>query len=79
MVGAKEWRTILKNAEKFGAKVIAVGDDCQFKPISSGDCFNPAESARSSLPRGNRDSSDNLQQVLSSYSVTSSPASGRPA
>lgn len=39
MVGAKEWHTILKNAEKFGAKVIAVGDDNQFKPISSGDCF----------------------------------------
>lgn len=39
MVGAKEWHTILKNAEKFGVKVIAVGDDNQFKPISSGDCF----------------------------------------
>lgn len=39
MVGTKEWKTILKNAQKFGAKVIAVGDDNQFKPISSGDCF----------------------------------------
>lgn len=39
MVGAKEWKAILKNAEKFGAKVIAVGDDNQFKAISAGDCF----------------------------------------
>lgn len=40
MVGTKEWHTILKHAEMFGVKVIAVGDDNQFKPISSGDCFN---------------------------------------
>lgn len=39
MVGAKEWNEILRTAEKFGAKVIAVGDDNQFKPISAGDCF----------------------------------------
>ncbi|MDR3179622.1 MAG: AAA family ATPase, partial [Holosporaceae bacterium] len=39
MVGTKEWKTVLDAAEKFGAKVIAVGDDNQFKPISAGDCF----------------------------------------
>ena len=40
MVGAQDWQTILNAAEKFGAKIIAVGDDSQFKPISAGDCFN---------------------------------------
>jgi ATP-dependent exoDNAse (exonuclease V) alpha subunit len=39
MVGTSDWKNILDAAEKFGAKVIAVGDDNQFKPISSGDCF----------------------------------------
>lgn len=40
MVGTKEWKTILEKAEKFGAKIVAVGDDNQFNPISSGDCFS---------------------------------------
>jgi nucleoside-triphosphatase THEP1 len=39
MAGTSDWKVILDAAEKFGAKVIAVGDDNQFKPISSGDCF----------------------------------------
>jgi hypothetical protein len=39
MVGTKEWKEVLDAAEKFGAKIIAVGDDNQFKAISSGDCF----------------------------------------
>lgn len=39
MVDAKDWHAILTAAEKFGAKVIAVGDDNQFKAIGSGDCF----------------------------------------
>ena len=34
MVGAREWYEILCAAEKFNAKVIAVGDDKQFKSIS---------------------------------------------
>ncbi|MDR2781482.1 MAG: AAA family ATPase [Holosporaceae bacterium] len=39
MVGAKDWKTILDAAERFGAKIIAVGDDNQFKAISAGDCL----------------------------------------
>lgn len=39
MIGTKEWREIFSAAEKFGAKLIAIGDDNQFKPISAGDCF----------------------------------------
>ncbi len=39
MVGAQEWKTVLAAAEKFSAKVIAVGDNNQFKPISAGDCL----------------------------------------
>lgn len=39
MVGTADWKVILDAAEKFGAKIIAVGDDNQFKAISSGDCF----------------------------------------
>lgn len=39
MVGTKDWNEVLSAAEKFGAKIIAVGDDNQFKAISSGDCF----------------------------------------
>jgi nucleoside-triphosphatase THEP1 len=39
MVGTKDWKTILDAAERFGAKIIAVGDDNQFKAISAGDCL----------------------------------------
>ena len=39
MVGTKDWKAVLDAATKFGAKIIAVGDDNQFKPISAGDCF----------------------------------------
>ena len=39
MVGTQNWNDILTVAERFGAKVIAVGDNNQFEAISSGDCF----------------------------------------
>jgi len=39
MVGTENWKDILTFAEKFGAKVIAIGDNNQFEAISSGDCF----------------------------------------
>ncbi len=39
IVGTESWNEILKSAEKFGAKVIAVGDSNQFEAIASGDCF----------------------------------------
>ncbi|MDR0606285.1 MAG: AAA family ATPase [Bacteroidales bacterium] len=40
MVGASDWKEILDAANKFGAKIIAVGDNNQFKAIASGDCFS---------------------------------------
>jgi ATP-dependent exoDNAse (exonuclease V) alpha subunit len=40
MVGASDWREILNAANRFGAKIIAVGDNNQFKAIASGDCFS---------------------------------------
>ena len=42
MVGTHDWHDILEFSSKTGAKVIAVGDDNQIKPISSGDCFRAA-------------------------------------
>ena len=39
MVGTQNWNDILTVADRFGAKVIAVGDNNQFEAISSGDCF----------------------------------------
>ncbi len=39
MTGTADWKNILDFANKFGAKIIAVGDNNQFKPISSGDIF----------------------------------------
>ncbi|MCR5224732.1 MAG: AAA family ATPase [Alphaproteobacteria bacterium] len=39
MVGAKDWSEIFAAAQNFDVKVIAIGDDNQFKPISAGDCF----------------------------------------
>jgi len=39
MVGTHDWHDILEFAGKTGAKIIAIGDDNQIKPISSGDCF----------------------------------------
>ena len=42
MVGTHDWHDILEFSSKTGAKVIAIGDDNQIKPISSGDCFRAA-------------------------------------
>ncbi|MCR4623509.1 MAG: AAA family ATPase, partial [Alphaproteobacteria bacterium] len=42
MVGTHDWHDILEFSNKIGAKVIAIGDDNQIKPISSGDCFRAA-------------------------------------
>jgi hypothetical protein len=39
MAGTADWNVILNAAEKFGAKIIAVGDKDQFKAVGSGDCF----------------------------------------
>lgn len=39
MVGTNDWHSILTLSEKTGAKIIAIGDDNQIKPISGGDCF----------------------------------------
>ena len=42
MIGTHDWHDILEFSSKTGAKVIAIGDDNQIKPISSGDCFRAA-------------------------------------
>ncbi|MCR4623859.1 MAG: AAA family ATPase, partial [Alphaproteobacteria bacterium] len=42
MVGTHDWHDILEFSSKTGAKIIAVGDVNQIKPISSGDCFRAA-------------------------------------
>ncbi len=42
MVGTHDWHDILEFSSKTGAKIIAIGDDNQIKPISSGDCFRAA-------------------------------------
>ena len=42
MVGICDWHDILEFSSKTGAKVIAIGDDNQIKPISSSDCFRAA-------------------------------------
>ncbi len=48
MVGTQNWNEILSVANRFEAKVIAVGDSNQFEAISSGDCFRKfAETAQS--------------------------------
>jgi ATP-dependent exoDNAse (exonuclease V) alpha subunit len=39
MVGTRQWGDLLMHAERAGAKVIAVGDDHQFKAIEAGDFF----------------------------------------
>jgi len=39
MIGTRQWEALLYHAEKAGAKVIAVGDDHQFKAIEAGDFF----------------------------------------
>ena len=59
MIGAKEWERILDAADRFNAKIIAVGDDNQFKPISAGDCFRnfvsrePLQAKSGSVPENN--------------------------
>ena len=37
MVGTLQWHTLIDKAKRSGAKVIAAGDDHQFKPIDAGD------------------------------------------
>ncbi len=39
MIGTDTWRELMYFAEKSGAKIIAVGDDHQFKAIQAGDLF----------------------------------------
>ncbi len=39
MVGTSQWHDLLAHAHRAGAKVIAVGDDHQFKAIEAGDFF----------------------------------------
>lgn len=39
MIGTRQWGELLAYVEKSGAKVIAVGDDHQFKAIEAGDFF----------------------------------------
>lgn len=39
MIGTRQWHALLEQANRVGAKVIAVGDDNQFKAIEGGDFF----------------------------------------
>ena len=39
MIGTESWNRLLTHATKAGAKVIAVGDDHQYKAIEAGDFF----------------------------------------
>ncbi len=39
MVGTRQWSELLTHVQKAGAKLIAVGDDNQFKAIEAGDFF----------------------------------------
>lgn len=39
MIGTRQWAELLRHIEKAGAKLIAVGDDHQFKAIEAGDFF----------------------------------------
>ena len=39
MIGTRQWHELLAHANRVGAKVIAVGDDHQFKAIEAGDFF----------------------------------------
>jgi nucleoside-triphosphatase THEP1/5S rRNA maturation endonuclease (ribonuclease M5) len=39
MIGTRQWSDLLRHIEKAGAKLIAVGDDHQFKAIEAGDFF----------------------------------------
>lgn len=39
MIGTRQWLALLEHANRAGAKVIAVGDDHQFKAIEAGDFF----------------------------------------
>jgi nucleoside-triphosphatase THEP1 len=80
MVGTKEWKTILDAAEKFGAKVIAVGDDNQFKPISAGDCLRHFLRQVTNLDRAQSDGSATIafDTSVSDISVSDTSVSGKP-
>lgn len=39
MIGTRQWSELLTYADRTGAKIIAVGDDHQFKAIEAGDFF----------------------------------------
>lgn len=41
MVGTEMWGKLLKHVQKSGAKLIALGDDHQFKAVEAGDFFRP--------------------------------------
>src|SRR6185312_13682980 len=47
MVGTPTWQALMTRVEAVGAKLIAVGDDHQFKAIEAGDAFRKlVESAK---------------------------------
>lgn len=44
MVGTRQWRELLAHVQRAGTKLIAVGDDHQFKAIEAGDFFRELKS-----------------------------------
>jgi ATP-dependent exoDNAse (exonuclease V) alpha subunit len=44
MIGMRHWQQLLFYVQRAGAKLIAIGDDHQFKPIAAGDFFRELKS-----------------------------------
>lgn len=73
MVGTKLWQSLLSHAKESGSKIIAVGDDNQFKAIDAGDFFraikNHAKDAAFELSTIRRQKVDWMKEASTSFST----------
>ncbi|MEI6627788.1 MAG: AAA family ATPase [Alphaproteobacteria bacterium] len=60
MVGTRQWGELLTHVQKAGAKLIAVGDDNQFKAIEAGDFFRELKGQAAQQTQDQKSQTTNL-------------------
>ncbi len=65
MVGTRQWGELLTHVQKAGAKLIAVGDDNQFKAIEAGDFFRELKDQASQAEQQAREQNSQTTNLFS--------------
>lgn len=63
MIGTRQWNELLAHVKRIGAKLIAVGDDHQFKAIEAGDFFRALKDHASKAQKTDRQQLFELQTI----------------